>query len=256
MRKNPLKEKILGGEVSLGVWLSWFCPDIIEFCGHLGFEWVVIDAEHGAIGRHACLQLVRACDSVGMVPVVRVREGNRSLILGYLETGVMGIIVPHINTAIDAQAIVDAVKYAPMGKRGAGSERAANYGLTQTSGEYLKNANNETLVIALIEEVEGIRNLDEILAVEGVDIVGIGSGDLSLTMDLPGQRNHPQVQKVVDEAEARIVASGKVLDAVVGDAVEAQKARARGALMIGVSVTGLLRGASRSYLRELHIEQQ
>jgi len=127
MLENPVLKRIKSGEVCHGVYISWPCPDLVEFCGHLGFSWAFIDAEHGSIGRETCENLVRACNIVGMVPIVRVPENNRAVILSYLETGALGIIAPHVNTAADALALVEAVKYAPLGKRGAGSgSRAAN----------------------------------------------------------------------------------------------------------------------------------
>ncbi len=252
MLENRIKQKMADGQAVYGIYLQWACPDLVEFFGHLGFEWVFIDAEHGIIGRESCADLVRACHVTGMTPVVRVPENNVGTILGYLETGALGIIVPHINTAADARAAVDAVKYAPIGRRGAGSTtRAANYGLTQTPSEYFHQANEAVLVSALVEEIEGVNNLAEILAVEGVDIVGIGPGDLSMSMGLPGQPNHPAVRKLVDAAEARIAASGKTLDAVVTTADQAREAVSRGALMVAMSVASLLSGAGRTFLREV-----
>jgi 2-keto-3-deoxy-L-rhamnonate aldolase RhmA len=249
---NPVKKKLAQGEVVHGILLPWSSPDVVEFCGHLGFEWVFIDAEHSPIGLPECTELVRACNVVGLVPVVRVPENNQATILGYLETGAMGIIAPHINTAADAQALVDAVRYSPLGKRGAGSgTRAANFGVTQTAPEYFQRANEVTMVSALVEEEEGVRNLDEILAVEGVDAVGIGAGDLAMSMGLPGQADHPDVQKLVDDAEARILASGKVLDAVVRDAAGARLAVARGAQMVAVSVAALLGSAGQGYFAQV-----
>jgi 4-hydroxy-2-oxoheptanedioate aldolase len=249
MFRNQVHRKIKQGEPAFGVFVGWPSPDLIEFCGYLGFEWVFIDAEHGSIGRESCELLVRACQITGITPVVRVPENNAAVILSYLEAGALGIIVPHVNSAADAQAAVDAVKYGPLGQRGAGSTtRVANYGLTQTPTEYFRQANEETMVIALVEEIEGVGNLDEILAVDGLDVVGIGPGDLAMTLGLPGQISHPEVRKLVDEAEAKIVASGKALDAVVADAAGAQAALARGALLIAVSSGALLGAAGRSYL--------
>jgi 4-hydroxy-2-oxoheptanedioate aldolase len=249
---NPVKKKIDEGEVAYGFYLHWPCPDIVEFAGHLGFEWVFIDAEHGPIGPRECTELIRACNVVGLVPIVRVPENNQATILGYLETGAMGIIAPHVNTASDAQALVDAVKYSPMGKRGAGSgTRAANFGVTQTANEYFRRTNEVTIVSALVEEEAGVRNLDEILAVEGVDVVGIGAGDLAMSMGLPGQANHPDVRKMVDDAEARIAASCKVLDAVVGDAAGARQAVARGARLVAVGIPALLGSAGQSFLAQV-----
>ncbi len=255
MIDNPVKKKIKRNEVVYGIALSFVCPEVVEFCGHLGFEWIFIDAEHGPVGLETCTELVRACNVSGLVPIVRVPENNVSMILGYLETGVLGIIAPQINTAADARALVDAVKYSPLGKRGHGAKtRAANYGLTQTPTEYFERANEATIVIALVEEAKSIQNLDEILAVEEIDVIAIGPGDLSMSMGLPGQRNHPDVVRMVDDANERIVASGKVITAMVGDAAGARGAVAKGARLVAVPDDVLLGGAGRSFLSEVKQE--
>jgi 4-hydroxy-2-oxoheptanedioate aldolase len=254
MLDNPVKKKIERGEAAYGIMVAWPSPDIIEFCGHLGFEYVFIDGEHGSIGRETCEALVRACNLVGMVPIVRVPENNPTTILSYLETGALGIIVPHVNTAAEARAVVNAVKYNPIGKRGAGSTtRVANYGLTQTPSEYFRRANEELLAIALVEEITGYRNLEEILAVEGLDAVSTGPGDLAMSMGLPGQSGHPEVQKLNDEAEARIAASSKVLNVTVKDGAEARASRLRGARLIEVNVPNFLRVAGREYLSQAKV---
>ncbi len=249
MLDNRVKKKIQAGEVAYGVMVAWPSQDIIEFCGHLGFDYVFIDAEHGSIGRETCEALVRACNLVGMTPIVRVPENNPSVILSYLETGALGIIVPHVNTAADARALVSAVKYAPLGKRGAGStSRVANYGLTQTPSEYFRRANEETMAIALVEEITGFRNLDEILAVEGLDAISTGPGDLAMSMGLPGQSSHPDVQKINDETEARIAASKVILNVTIKDGADARASRLKGAKMIEVNVANFIRSAGRDFL--------
>jgi 2-keto-3-deoxy-L-rhamnonate aldolase RhmA len=252
MLENRVKKKIARNETAFGVMVSWACPDMIEFFGYLGFDWIFIDAEHGVIGRDACVELVRACNLTGLTPIVRVPDKSEGTILGYLETGVLGVIVPHTNSSADARAAVNAIKYSPVGKRGAGSTtRVANFGLTQTPTEYFRLANEETIVSALVEEAEGLRHLDEIMAVQGIDSVGIGAGDLAMTLGLPGQANHPDVRKLVVDAEARVIAAGKVLDSVVRDASEAREAASRGSRLIAIPAGSLLGSAGRAFLTEV-----
>lgn len=251
MFDNPVRKKIERKEAAYGVLLSWPSTDIVEFLGHLGFEWLWIDAEHGSIGRETCEHLVRACNVTGMVPIVRVPDNNAATILGYLETGALGVVVPHVNTAAEAHAVVEAVKYSPIGKRGAGSgSRTANYGLTQTASEYFRRVNEELIAIAMVEDIVAVRNLDEILAVDGIDAISTGSGDLAMSMGLPGQPGHPEVQKVMDDIEARIIASPKALDVTVKDGAEARAYRQRGARLIEVSFPALIRGTGRDYLSQ------
>jgi 2-keto-3-deoxy-L-rhamnonate aldolase RhmA len=231
--RNRVKQKLGNREVAYGVWLSWLNPELVEFYGHLGFDYVVIDGEHLALDRASCLALLRACELTRMTTIVRVPENRPSIILGYLDIGVQGIYVPHVTSDDDARAIVDAVKYSPEGNRGAAIARSA-FGKPTSPADYFRQANEDTMIVALVEDVEGIRNLDAILSVEGIDVVGVGDNDLSHSMGYTGAKAHPDVRKVVDEAEARI-RSVRVLDAVVSSASEAQAAARLGALMVSLS---------------------
>lgn len=249
LRPNRVKEKIQRGELCYGISVSWASPDLVEFLGLSGFDWIFIDAEHAAIGPESLAEIVRACYLHNMVPFYRVPENNPALILSALETGVLGIIVPHVKTADEARAIVQAVRYPPHGTRGAGSgTRPANYGLTQTPAEYFEWANNNIMTYLNIEDPEGMQNLDEILAVDGIDIIGIGDGDLALIMGYPGQRNHPEVAKVVKEAEKKILASNIVLSKIAGDAAGREIAVESGALMTLGSVPALLTPSIKSLM--------
>lgn len=253
MIENRCKEKIAAGQPAFGFWLHFPSPELVEFMGFLGLDYVVIDAEHFAFGRETAQSLVRAAQLTGMTPIARVPKNDQELILGYLETGVLGVIVPHTNTAEDAQAAVRAVKYAPLGKRGAGSmARAANYGLTQRPPEYFEEANRQTMVIPLVEEEEGFHNLDEILAVEGLDIIDLGPGDLAMSLGLPGQSNHPRVVEMMEKARAQIRASDKALGATVRTAQAAKKAAAEGALWIDFDLKGVLSQSVRDFLAGVH----
>jgi 4-hydroxy-2-oxoheptanedioate aldolase len=145
----------------------------------------------------------------------------------------MGIYVPHVQTAEDAKAVVQAVKYAPMGNRSAGSsERPANYGLTQPPEDYYAAANEETMVVLLVEDTIGVSNLDEIVQVPGIDVVAIGPGDLSLSLGRFKSRADPEAMKAVREAEARIARAGLPFHAQPTNADEAREAIDRGARLI------------------------
>jgi 4-hydroxy-2-oxoheptanedioate aldolase len=249
---NRLKDKFKAGKPAFGVWIEFMSPELAEFCGYLGYEYAVIDGEHFALDPAICLSVIRACEVSGMVPIVRVPYNHPGVILSYLEVGALGIYVPHVNTADDAKAIVDAVKYAPQGHRGAGSGRYLKYGLSGLPpGQAQQRMNDDTIVIALVEEVAGIRNLDAIIATEGVDVVGLGSGDLSHSMGLIGQKDHPDVVKAVVDAEHRIAQSGKVFDSVVYSLDEARDCVNRGSLMVSFAVRGVLRNSLGGFLKEL-----
>lgn len=254
MRPNHVKAKLVAGQPAFGFYTIFPSPDLLEFMGHLGFEFVWLDNEHSPMDADTTTHLVRACETAGVVPIMRVSANNSAQILSYLEIGVMGVMVPHVNTADDAQRIVDAVRYRPQGHRGAGSQtRAANFGLTQTPVQYFEQANRETLVISLIEEPEGFKNLAEICKVEGVDIIAFGPGDLAMAMGYPGNASHPEVQKILRRAELQVVESGKALDAIVANAEEAKQALARGARFISIGVHALLKQMGRAFLETVRI---
>src|SRR5262252_2103239 len=126
MRVNRLKRRLAAGGRAAGVLLSFNSPELVEYCAALGFDFVLIDAEHNLVGAETCLHLVRACDAGGITPLVRVPRNDPATILGHLETGAHGVVVPHVRTPEDARAAVRAVKYPPDGGRSAaGSSRPA-----------------------------------------------------------------------------------------------------------------------------------
>ena len=247
MTRNKLKLKLQRGEAASGVWLTFMDPNLIEFYGYLGFDYVIIDAEHQAVDKANCLELVRACDLVGLTSIVRPDNKAPWTILGFLDLGAQGIYAPHVRTALDAQAVVEAVKYAPLGSRSMNYPRPMKYGITDSPREMYEQANDDTMVIVLVEEPEGIQNLDEIIRVPGVDVVGIGDGDLSHAMGFVGDKGNPELRRIVEAAEARVVAGGKAVDAVVADVTGAQEAMKQGATMISLSDRQLLQTVGQEF---------
>lgn len=210
MKKNQIKEKLAAGRPVYGAMVQFPDADLTEMLGHAGFDWILIDAEHGSINENDCLAMVRACELANTTSIVRPPVNDPEIIMRFLDRGAQGVQVPHVNTAADARAAVDAVKYYPVGTRGVTSAtRSANYGLRESIPDYIKFSNAETLVCVMIEEREAVDNLPEILKVEGVDVFFVGAGDLAQSMGFPGNKNAPEVQKVVREALKRILDAGK-----------------------------------------------
>ncbi len=252
MQHNVVKEKVLRGEPAIGAALGFPSPELVEICGLLGFEWIFIDAEHGPIGWAECQAMCRACDAFGMSSIVRVPQLDQALIMTYLQTGPLGVAVPHINTAEEAEAVVHAARYAPEGRRGCDSgARSSAYNLIESETDYFARSNRELLVAIWVEEVEAMRNLDEILQVPGVDAINVASGDLALSMGLPGGSDHPDVQAVVAEARQKVLAAGKVLIGEPSDAASAKQMIADGILLISSYMQGMWINTARAYLSEL-----
>ena len=257
MLVNKVKEKLARGEVTYGPLLSFPSTDMVRFFGLVGYDWVFIDAEHDPVSPETVSRLVEACHLVGITPFVRVPDSTPGTILRFLEAGAMGIIVPHLGDAADAKAAVAAVRFGPDGARGAGSTgRANDFGLTRTPAEYFALANSELWVWGLVEDSAGIDNLDEILAVEGLNVVGVGPGDLSMSLGMRGQAGHPQVRAMVDAADRRIAKSDKHLMSLVITPEDNAAAVARGAKLILTNATPMLARACRTFLAELRAVSQ
>ncbi len=211
MKKNGLKAKLAAGKPVYGAMVQFPDADLVEMLGYAGFDWILIDAEHGSINENDCLQMVRACELTDTTSIVRPPNSQPDTILRFLDRGAQGVQVPHVSTVESARAVVNAVRYPPFGKRGLmGATRAASYGFRESIPDFVKFSNEEILLCVMIEEQEAIRNLPEILKVEGIDVFFIGAGDLAAEMGYPGDKNAPLVQKAVAQAMQYIIGAGKV----------------------------------------------
>ena len=211
MKANGMKEKLLAGEAVYGVSLMFPSPQMVEMIGALGFDWVLIDCEHGGISPESVELMAMAADAAGITPIARPCANSPEAILQVMDRGAMGVQVPHVNTADDARRAVESVKYHPLGSRGlGGGNRPTGYGQGEPVDRYVETANRETLVCVQLEEVEGIRNVDEILEVEGVDVLFIGALDLSQSMGVPGRPDDPGVREAVDRTFAKILGAGRI----------------------------------------------
>jgi len=254
-RPNLLRQKIAAGRTCIGpIFQEFWSPELFEFCGLAGFDYVVVDGEHAAVDPQTARGLVRAAQGVGMTALARVPRAEPTIILQYLDAGVEGLILPHCNTAADAEAFVSACKYPPRGIRGAAStSRAAGYGFTQTSREHVEQADREVLCLGLIEEPRGVENLPEILRVDGFDGCFIGPGDMALLMGREyfggrGPTVHPEVQKLVDQATELTLAAGKLVMLGANSGAEARALAQRGVQLIIPGFGALVRRALDDYL--------
>ena len=202
---NRLPGLLKSGRVLKGMFIGMPSPALVEMAGYAGFDMVIIDNEHGNSSLESTEHMIRAAKGVGIIPIVRTLESS---ILHVLDIGASGIKIPAVNTAEKARRVVAAAKYPPVGTRGAAfSARAAGYGFF--GGEpQAKAANEGTAVIIMIETLEAIENLDEILAVPGIDCAFVGPNDLSFSMGYPTQVRHPEVKAAVEGAIRRIRAKG------------------------------------------------
>lgn len=251
MRENTLKKKLQAGKAVFGCMITFPSAPVVEMLGHLGFDWVLIDNEHGSITVENSEDLIRAAEISNTAPIVRPVGNRPDLIAPFLDRGAWGVQVPHVNTAVEARAAVTAVKYYPEGERGIFSgSRPANFGFAGNTGEYVKEANANTLVCLMLEEVEAIDNLGELVAVDGVDVYFIGSGDLSQSMGYPGQQTHPEVQEQMEKGVKIIRDAGRIAGVSCPDSY-IPKFMDLGVQYFHSNVSRLLQGSSDSYLKSV-----
>jgi len=187
-------------------------PAFIEIMGYSGFDFVILDMEHGPNGLLNMQNLIRAAQLTNIVPIVRVKEDVRSLMANVLDIGAAGIQVPHVKSAGDVKEIINMARFSPLGMRGmCRYVRSADYSFIDGK-DYFKYA-NEALIIIQIEGREGVENLDSIIDQGGFDILFVGPYDLSQSLGVPGQVEHPLVEKTIKD----IVKKCKEKNIVVGN---------------------------------------
>jgi 2-keto-3-deoxy-L-rhamnonate aldolase RhmA len=203
-RRTSLRARILAKEITLGSWISFGYEYTAEIMARAGFDWMVLDLEHGAIDMGQARSLIQILDLAGCTPLARVASNDPVRIKQALDAGARGVIVPMVNTVAEARAAVAASHYPPVGTRGVGLARAQGYGMAFE--QYREAAATETIVLVQIEHVTAVRNLEGILAVDGVDGFIIGPYDLSGSVGHPGAFDHPAVREALQEV-ARVAQS-------------------------------------------------
>ena len=251
MRTNTTKAKLAEGEVVFGAIITRYSPDLVEIFGAIGFDFVMIDCEHGPMNLDQVEHMVRAAESFGITPIARIPNHEESTILRFLDRGLQGIIVPHINTGEAAAGVARAARYYPDGYRGMGGGRAHDYGVGVTRDESTTWVNSNLLVIPMVEEVEAVQNLDQILAVPGADVLHVAASDLGQSMGFPPQS---EVRKVMGEVVPRVRAAGKSVG--VGgnnpaDAAGIAEFIKLGANFVTVSSQGLMRLAAEDFRKRV-----
>jgi 4-hydroxy-2-oxoheptanedioate aldolase len=250
--KNTTKAKLKEGKAVIGIRLDFTAPYVVESLAGIGLDFVYFDLEHGPSSEESCQDMFRAAELAGLTPIVRVPSSEPGFTARLLDSGAMGIIFPHCNTKQDAEAAVKAVKYPPDGERGAGGRPLSLSGMP--IADYVREANRETMIITMIEEMAALQNLPEILTVKGLDVLWIGRVDLSVSSGIPGKLDDPKIQ----DAVKRVIAEGNAAGKVVGvGAVSADRPEQikefinQGARFFSLDMTGVIRSAARNMLKTI-----
>ncbi len=219
-----------------------------EICAHAGFEYILIDSEHGPTDTETAYHMMLAAERGGAVPLVRVPMNHPQVILRYLDIGAAGIMVPQVNSAEEARGVVESIKYHPEGRRGIAASRSSAWTITQPLSEFAGTANRDTMVIVQFENIKSLDRVPEIIEVPGVDVLFIGPNDLAQSMGHPGQTGHPDVQKVIEDVCALAREKDIILGTVAADSDTANVAIGRGIQMITANSAALLAGAAKGML--------
>ena len=208
MRPNRLKALKAEGRPIVNAWLSIPSSYAAEAVAHQGFDAVTVDCQHGMIGFESAITMLQAISTTDAIPLVRPSRMNSAEIMRFLDAGAYGVICPMISNAEDAAALVSACRYPPVGTRSFGPARGLLYG----GGDYLAHANDQILVLAMIETSEGLGKVEEIVAISGLDGIYVGPNDLALALGYPpaSESGKPIVVDAIERIRAATVAAGKV----------------------------------------------
>jgi len=247
-----MKEIFARQGTAVGTFLKIASPALVEIAGNAGFDYIIIDAEHGPISIETAEHLVRAADYIGISPVIRVLRNDPTLIQRALDIGAEGVQVPQVSNKAAAEAVVKAAHFVPEGERGVCRfTRAAAYSHTDKFS-YFAQANDKVVVIIHIEGMEGVSNIDEIIAVKGLDVVFIGPYDLSQSLGVPGNVNHPLVEEKMKEVLEKTRKAGVVVGTFVDDLETAHKWMKLGVQYLSYSVdTGMIYQCFTNIVQEI-----
>jgi len=236
---NPLMQQLAAGSPAIGTFVSMPSPQLVQVLSAAGFDWLTIDMEHGPIGPESMHAMINATAVSHTVPLVRVPATDPWMVKKALDAGSLGVLFPLVVSAEQARSAVSAMRYPPTGSRGFAPFFAPSR-WRQSTFEYAAVADDNLLTIVLIEHAEAVRNIDEILAVEGIDVAFIAPFDLSQSLGIPGEFDHSKFLDAVATAEQAILSSSAVLG---GLAMDVEKGRAmidRGYRFLMMAYDGLI----------------
>ena len=250
--ENTFKKALLEGKQQYGYWLGLCNPLSAELCGHAGYDWLLVDGEHAPNALSSTLAQLQAIAGTPAHPVVRIAEGPTSVIKQYLDAGAQTLLIPMVETAEQARELVQAVQYPPKGVRGVGTAlaRASRWNMVD---DYFGTVDAEMCLLVQVESVTALENLDEILAVDGVDGVFIGPADLAASMGHLGNPAHPDVKAAVETATRKIRKAGKPAGTLATSKAVAKHYESVGMqfIALGVDTMALAAAAKNSLINHL-----
>lgn len=235
-KKDNLKKALAEGTFLKGTFVRINDPAVLEIIGAAGLDFAIVDLEHGSYGYKSAEELVRAAELAGISPIIRVRKNEASLISKALDIGATGVQVPQVSTGAEASKVVESALFYPGGERGVCCYvRSAGYS-HRPKKDYLGSENQKSLVVVQIEGQKGLQNIDEIMGVEGIDVIFIGPYDLSQSLGVPGEIEHPLVLKEMEGIARRAQGAGLSAGTFVENTLTAKKWIAMGVSYLVYSI--------------------
>jgi len=221
MPNNRILEKKMAGKKAFGLALSFYSDELIELAGVMGLDFVSYDGQHGPITPETIDRFCRMCDGWNLTPSMRVPDQIPSNILNYLDRGIKAMTIPNVETKEQAQKLIEHCYFAPEGLRSYTSKRVTRFGTEKDLSRMMAQANDDLMIIPQIESITAYQNLDEILDVEGIEVLAGGPNDLAQSMGFPGRPDHPDCLKVTAEGRVKITNAGKYRDDEVMVSIDA-----------------------------------
>ena len=247
---NFMKEKINEKGYVLGAFVASCSPTNVEILGMNGLDFAILDMEHSPLGLETMVDMIRAGEAYGLVSIPRVYTMETKLLRRVLDVGAHGVMVPMVKDEVDAKYIMDAVKFPPLGKRGMNAGRGPRWGAYEN---YIKEANDALFTVFQCEDLEGLKNIEQIAKVPGLDCIFIGTGDLSLEMGYPNDVKHP---KVVDAVERilKVCQNSGVIPGIVTSSPEdaAEKIRQGFKVVTIMNDLGLFKKQTELQIKKTH----
>ena len=247
---NYLKERLKEKPYVVGAFVASCSPTNVEILGMNGVDFVILDMEHSPLGLETMVDMIRAAEAYNMVALTRVYTIETKLMRRILDVGAHGLLVPMVNTVEEAQYIIDAVKFPPVGKRGMNSGRGPRWGCYD---HYIEEANGALFTMFQCETREGLENIEKIAALDGLDAVFIGTGDLSLDMGHPGDLKSPEVSSAINKI-LRVCLENDIIPGIVCGSPEEAAARVKQGFRIVTYMNdlGLFRKVTGAQLQQIH----
>ena len=248
VRTNAVKEKLASGERVFGCFIPLSSPEVVEIIALAGFDFALLDSEHGPLTAETAYRLILAAEARGIEPFMRVGEHDKQTVLKFLDAGATGIMTPQVNSVAAAEQAILGTKFATTGTRGLAGMRTFDFGMNDTLDTFVEPLNNRVMNLIQFEHKDTIGQLDEMLALPGLDVLFIGPSDLAQSLGLPGQPNHPDVTALADKVVAKCKNAGIKTGTVAYTPALVEQVIDRGFDMIVASATTFLAGSAKGWM--------